>query len=192
MVATSEPSVDESGAIRCAPNRFKAKITGVFKPLGPQVDETHIDNLGPLLGTRFGPSVWHEIDQSLIDEFAEVTGDHAWYHVDGERARAEMPDGKTIAHGLLTLALIPALLNQVFRLGHSTRGLNYGYDKVRLIAPVQVGDRVRLSAMPTEIKSRSDGAVVRVGLTVEIEREAQTALVADQLLFVFGEARGAA
>jgi len=160
----------------------------VIKPLLPDVSETHIDDLPPLLGTRFGPTEWHEVDQALIDEFANVTGDHAWYHVDLARARDELPDGKPIAHGLLTLALVPTLLSQVFRLGHSSRGLNYGYDKLRFAAPVQAGDRVRLTAIPSEIRPHAQGSVVRVGLSMEIERGAQIALVADQLLFVFAEA----
>jgi acyl dehydratase len=159
-----------------------------FKTVGAEAVETHIDDLAPLLGTTFGPGEWHEVDQELIDEFSDVTGDHAWYHVDRERALAELPDGKTIAHGLLTLALVPALFGQVFRLGYSGRGLNYGYDRLRFIAPVQSGDRIRLAAIPSEITPHARGSVVRVGLTVEIERDAQVALVTDQLLFVFAAA----
>jgi len=159
-----------------------------FTMLGPEAAETHIDDLAPLLGTPFGPGEWHEVDEELFDEFSDVTGDHAWYHVDRERALAELPGGKTIAHGLLTLALVPALYIQVFRLGHPGRGLNYGYDKLRFIAPVRAGDRIRITAVPSEITQHARGRVVRVGLTVEIERDAQIALVADQLLFVFSEA----
>jgi len=160
-----------------------------FKPRGPQAAETHIDDLAPLLGTRFGPGEWHEVDEELVDEFADVTGDHAWYHVDRERALAELPGGKTTAHGLLTLALVPALYTQIFRLGHAGRGLNYGYDKLRFIAPVQADDRIRITAVPSEITPHARGRVVRVGLSVEIERDAQTALVCDQLLFVFAAAQ---
>jgi acyl dehydratase len=156
-----------------------------FKPLAEQAPETQIGDLPSLLGQRFGPTRWHVVDQNLIDEFAAATGDYAWYHVDVDRARAELPDGKTIAHGLLTLALVPALFSQAFRLGHSTRGLNYGYDKIRFVAPVQTGDRIRLSAVPVEIAPHAQGSVVRVSLSVEIERGQQTALVGDQLLFVF-------
>lgn len=155
-----------------------------FEPLGPEAAETHIDRLPDHLGERFGPSEWHVVDQALIDEFADVTGDHAWYHVGVDRAAAELPDGKTIAHGLLTLSLVPTLFAQTFRLGYSTRGLNYGYDKLRFLAPVQAGDRIRLTAVPTEITPRAQGTMVRVGLTVEIERGAQVALAGDQLLFV--------
>jgi acyl dehydratase len=156
-----------------------------FELLGPEAPETHIDDLASMLGTRFGPGEWHQVDQQLFDEFSDVTGDRAWYHVDPERARAELPNGKTIAHGLLTLSLVPALYSQVFRLGHAGRGLNYGYDKLRFIAPVQAGDRIRITAVPSEITPHARGSVVRVGLTVEIERDAQIALVGDQLLFVF-------
>jgi acyl dehydratase len=157
----------------------------VFKTVGAEAPETYIDDLAPLLGTKFGPGEWHVVDQELFDEFSDITGDRAWYHIDRERALAELPDGKTIAHGLLTLALVPALFGRVFRLGYSGRGLNYGYDKLRFISPVQAGDRIRLSAVPSEITPHPRGSVVRVGLTVEVERDAQIALVADQLLFVF-------
>ena len=163
-----------------------------FMLLGAEAPETHIADLAPVLGTRFGPSEWHEVDQELFDEFSDVTGDHAWYHVDPERARSELPNGKTIAHGLLTLSLVPALLSQVFRLGLPGRGLNYGYDRLRFIAPVQAGDRIRITAVPSEITPHARGSVVRVGLTVEIERDAQTALVGDQLLFVLAEDHAAA
>lgn len=156
-----------------------------FQPQGPEAAETHIDDLSEHLGQQFGPSAWHVVDQALIDEFADVTGDQAWYHVDVGRARAELPDGKTIAHGLLTLALVPTLFAQTFRLGYSTRGLNYGYDKLRFLAPVQAGDRIRLTAVPTEVTPRSQGSMVRVALTVEIERGLQMAFAADQLLFIF-------
>jgi acyl dehydratase len=122
--------------------------------------ETRIDDLPAHLGEPFGPSGWHLADQRLIDEFADGTGDHAFHHVDVERARAELRDGKSIAHGLLTLSLVPVLLSQLFRLGHSTRGLNYGHDKLRFLAPVQAGDCVRLTAVPAEIIPRAgaDGA----------------------------------
>jgi acyl dehydratase len=159
-----------------------------FQPQGPEAAETHIDDLPDHLGQQFGPSDWHLVSQALIDEFADVPGDRAWYHVDVERAAAELPDGKTIAHGLLTLSLVPTLLAQTFRLGFSTRGLNNGYDNLRFLAPVQAGDRLRLTVVPTEITPRSEGSMVRVKLTVEVERGQQLALVADQLLFILAEA----
>ena len=163
-----------------------------FTLRGPNAAEAHIDDLPPLLGTRFGPGEWHEVDEDLFDQFSDVTGDHAWYHVDRRRALAELPGGKTIAHGLLTLALVPALYSQVFRLGHAGRGLNYGYDRLRFIAPVRAGDRIRISVVPSEITPHARGRVVRVGLTVEIERDAQIALLGDQLLFVLRKPKVAA
>lgn len=144
----------------------------------------HIDDLPSQLGKVYGPSPWRLIHQHEIDLFADATDDHQWYHVDVDRAHEQLPDGKTIAHGLLTLALSPALMKQVLVVTFSNRSLNYGYDRVRFPAPVQAGDRIRLYATPTEVTEQPKGTLVRIQVKVEIERQTQTAMVADQLLFV--------
>src|SRR5712664_582484 len=84
-----------------------------------------------LVGTELGPSEWVTVDQSMIDKFAEATGDHQWIHVDVERAKREMPGGRTIAHGYLTLSLLPRLVPQLLKVEKRKRGINYGSNKVR-------------------------------------------------------------
>src|SRR5260370_14116629 len=97
-----------------------------------------------LVGRELGASDWMTVDQAMIDKFADATGDHQWIHVDVERARREMPGGKTIAHGYLTLAMVPRMAATLMRVKKRSRGLNYGSNKVRFIAPVPAGARIRL------------------------------------------------
>src|SRR3954463_16709313 len=96
------------------------------------------------IGRELGPSDWMTVDQSMIDKFAEATGDHQWIHVDVERAKREMPGGRTIAHGYLTLSLLPRLSHAIYTIRKRSRGINYGSNKVRFTAPVPAGSRVRL------------------------------------------------
>ncbi|MER5769415.1 MaoC family dehydratase [Streptomyces sp. NPDC001985] len=129
---------------------------------------TSADELRAGVGERLGYSDWLEIDQRRIDLFAEATGDHQWIHVDPERAAAG-PFGTTIAHGYLTLSLLPALVPQVLRVEGMRMGLNYGTDKVRFPAPVPVGSRLRATA---ELRSAVDaGGGVQVTALVTVERE---------------------
>src|SRR5215469_18476501 len=95
------------------------------------------------IGETLGPSDWLTVDQAMIDKFAEATGDHQWIHVDVERAKKEMPGGKTIAHGYLTLSLIPMLSHQISHINDVKRGINYGCNRVRFTSPVPAGARVR-------------------------------------------------
>ena len=95
---------------------------------------------------ELGTSEWHAIDQERINLFAEATGDHQWIHVDVERAKKEMPAGKTIAHGYLTLSLIPMLNHQISHINNVRNGINYGCNKVRFTSPVPAGSRVRARA----------------------------------------------
>ena len=88
------------------------------------------------IGEKIGPSEWVTVDQAMIDKFAEATGDHQWIHVDVERAKREMPGGKTIAHGYLTLSLLPRLSHGIYTIRRRSRGINYGSNKVRFTAPV--------------------------------------------------------
>src|SRR6058998_1495142 len=96
-----------------------------------------------LVGRELGPSEWVTVDQAMIDRFADATGDHQWIHVDVERAKKEMPGGKTIAHGFLTLSLIPMLNHQISHINNVKRGINYGCNKLRFTSPVPAGSRVR-------------------------------------------------
>ena len=111
---------------------------------------TSIDDAKALIGEEVGLSDWAVIDQNRIDQFAEATADHQWIHVDTERAARELPDGKTIAHGYLTLALIPALTGNFVEVRNMTRAINFGLNKVRFYTPLQVGARVRARATVLE------------------------------------------
>ncbi|MFD5324461.1 MaoC family dehydratase [Streptomyces sp. NPDC127092] len=130
---------------------------------------TSAEELRAAIGEQLGHSEWLEIEQKRIDQFADATGDHQWIHVDPERAAAG-PFGRTIAHGYLTLSLLPALVPQIMRVEGMKMGLNYGTNKVRFPAPVPVGSRLRASAVLTEVTEAAGGGV-QVTATVTVERE---------------------
>jgi acyl dehydratase len=132
-----------------------------------------------LVGQELGPSEWMTVDQAMIDKFAEATGDHQWIHVDVERAKREMPGGKTIAHGYLTLSLVPRMAATLMRVKKRTRGVNYGSNKVRFISPVQAGARVRLRQRIANAEAVQGGVRVTSEMTVEIEGHERPALVAE-------------
>ena len=96
------------------------------------------------VGETLGPSEWLTVTQEMIDKFADATGDHQWIHVDVERAKKELPGGKTIAHGYLTLSLLPRLAPTLMKVEKRRRGVNYGSNRVRFTAPVPAGARIRL------------------------------------------------
>jgi acyl dehydratase len=135
-----------------------------------------------MVGRELGVSPWFAIDQERVDEFADVTLDHQFVHVDRERAKAT-PFGGTIAHGFLTLSLLVHLcLPFIPELANRKLIVNYGFDKVRFAAPVRVGKRIRAKATLGEVTERKPGSVVmRVDVTVEIEGEDKPALVAEWL-----------
>ncbi len=130
-----------------------------------------------------GTSNWVEIDQSRVDQFAEATGDHQWIHVDVERAK-EGPFGGTIAHGYLTLSLVPWLGSQVFDLNTPGAKLNYGVNKVRFPSPVLVGKRVRAHVKVAGITDVSAGKQLTLSYTVEIEGESKPACVAETVVLL--------
>ncbi len=131
-------------------------------------------------GEHLGTSEWVEITQGRVDIFAEVTDDHQWIHVDVDRARAESPYGGPIAHGYLSLSLLPSLGWQIYSTEGARMGVNYGSNKVRFPAPVPVGARVRLSSVLLDADERPDGAVhMVVEQTLEIEGHPKPALVAE-------------
>src|SRR5437667_8970748 len=107
-------------------------------------------------GAEFGPSSWIDVPQERIDAFAEATGDRQWIHVDPERAAAG-PFGTTVAHGYLTLSLLPMLLAEVISVSDSQMGVNYGTEKLRFTAPVPSGSRVRLHAKLLRAERRGAG-----------------------------------
>ena len=141
--------------------------------------------LAGYVGRDLGASDWFEIDQARIDAFAATTGDDHWIHVDVERARREMPDGKTIAHGLLTLSLVPRLQRTIWTLERRGRGLNYGYNRVRFTGPVPVGARIRLH-QTLKAAEPADGAVrFTFESTVEVEGAGRPALVAETIVLIY-------
>src|SRR5947208_3737427 len=101
-------------------------------------------DLAQYVGKEIGVSDWFTVDQAIIDKFADATGDYQWIHVDVERAKREMPGGKTIAHGYLTLSLVPRLAATFLGVTRRSRGINYGSNKIRFISPVPAGSRIRL------------------------------------------------
>jgi acyl dehydratase len=141
---------------------------------------------GRYIGHVFAPSDWVMIDQKMINDFAEATWDRNWYHVDVERARRELPGGRTIAHGLLTLSLVPALGAQVIRMKHHGRALNYGFDRVRYPTPVPVDSRIRLHMRVVSVESAKGGTLIKKGYTMELEGDDKPALVTDMLMLAFG------
>ncbi|MCE2918335.1 MAG: MaoC family dehydratase [Roseomonas sp.] len=142
--------------------------------------------LRALIGQELGVSDWLEVTQDLIDRFAEVTGDHQWIHVDVERAKQEMPGGKTIAHGYLLLSLLPKLGAGIYKLSWPTRSINYGSDKVRIVNPVKAGARIRLRQSLVAVEDGAPGAHrITVRQTLEIEGEAKPAMIADTIRMTF-------
>jgi len=131
------------------------------------------------IGREFGPSDWMTVDQPMIDKFADATGDHQWIHVDVARAKKEMPGGKTIAHGYLTLSLVPRLAATLTRVKKRSRGVNYGSNKVRFINPVPAGARIRLRQRIKNVEDITGGVRVTSEMTVEIEGQDKPALVAE-------------
>lgn len=137
------------------------------------------------LGKPVGTSQWVLVDQATINAFAEATGDHQWIHVDVERARADMPGGKTIAHGYLTLSLLPRLAASTYRIRKTSRGINYGSNKVRFTAPVPAGSRVRLHQTLKALEAIPGGVRMTFDSTVELEGSDKPALVAETLVLAF-------
>jgi len=132
------------------------------------------------VGEEFGVSDWITVDQDRIDGFAGVTGDHQWIHVDAERARTESPYGSTIAHGFLTLSLIPALSKASYRVENAKMGINYGLNRVRFLAPVPVGSRVRVRSELADARKVDDTTVdLIVRHTVELDGSEKPAAVAE-------------
>ena len=134
------------------------------------------------IGETLGPSDWITVDQAMIDKFAEATGDHQWIHVDVERAKKEMPGGKTIAHGYLTLSLLPRLAPTLLKVNKRKRGVNYGSNKIRFTNPVPAGSRIRLKQTIKAVEDVPDNGVrITSEMVIEVEGQERPALVAEIL-----------
>jgi acyl dehydratase len=143
------------------------------------------DDLPNLVGHEMGVSDWVEIDQHRVDLFAEATGDDQWIHTDVERATREI--GGPIAHGYLTVSLIPWLARQAFEVSGVARVVNYGSNKLRFSNVVRVGKRVRLRQSMHSCEVRAGGLMIAWDAIVEIEGERRPACVAETLTLVYGE-----
>jgi acyl dehydratase len=143
----------------------------------------NLDTLAGMTGDELGLSDWLEIDQERVDRFADATGDHQWIHVDRERA-ASGPFGGTIAHGYLTLSLIPFLGSQVFALETPGAKLNYGVNKVRFPHPVRVGSRIRSRVTMGEVTDLTTGKQLTLRHVIEIEGEDKPACVAETVVLL--------
>ncbi len=146
-----------------------------------------IDDAKALEGEEIGLSDWVVVDQNRIDEFAEATADYQWIHVDTERAAKEMPNGKTIAHGYLTLALIPALTAKFVEFENLAHVVNFGANKVRFYTPVPSGARVRARAKGLQARRRAGALLLTSEVRIEIEGEKKPACVAEILGMYFFE-----
>lgn len=131
-------------------------------------------------GSALGTSQWRPVTQQRVDAFADATDDRQWIHTDPARA-ADGPYGTTIAHGYLTLSLLPALCEEIYRIEAAAAGVNYGLDKVRFPAPVPVGARIRGAAELVEAVDTAQGVRARVRVTVEVEGRDKPACVAESI-----------
>ena len=141
------------------------------------------EDLKALEGLEVGVSDWFQITQDQINQFADVTLDHQWIHIDVERAQKEMPGGTTIAHGYLTLSMIPAMTAGFLEFTNLKMGINYGLNKVRFTNMVVVDSRIRARSVVQAVRQRS-GAAQLIGLTtVDIEGETKPACVVETVSF---------
>ena len=149
-----------------------------------------LDTLSGWIGKDLGASRWLEVDQDLVDRYAELTGDHSWIHVDRERAQQEI--GGTIAHGLLILSLLPMMLKDIYRISGVERSLNYGYDRLRYTGTVPVGSHVRLRMGLEAVKPQGDGRRVTFSMVVERQGADRPVVVGDWIVLIYPKAERAA
>lgn len=146
---------------------------------------TSIDDAVAAVGQELGVSEWQEIDQDRINAFADATGDQQWIHIDAQRAKNESPYGTTIAHGFLTLSMIPALTNDNYRVENAKMAINYGLNKVRFIAAVPSGGRIRARSELIDASKVDDNTVnLTVKNTIELDGSIKPAAVAETIVRV--------
>ncbi len=144
-----------------------------------------IEGFRALAGQHLGESEWHEVSQDRINQFADATGDHQWIHVDVEKAKAG-PFGTTIAHGFLTLSLLPMLGSEVTHVAGIKMGINYGLNKVRFPSPVKVGSKVRASVRNVSVEDVQGGIQVVNEVTISAEGSDKPACVAETVSRYYG------
>ncbi len=147
--------------------------------------EFTLSEIARLVGKELGVSSWVTVDQSRIDQFAECSGDRQWIHVDVDRARRESPYKAPIAHGYLTLSLVAPLQMEIGAVpSDAAAAFNYGLDKVRFLAPVKAGARVRLRVAVLDFEEKSGGVVLKTSNTLEIDGSDKPALIAESLALI--------
>ncbi|NUT91793.1 MAG: MaoC family dehydratase [Saccharothrix sp.] len=144
---------------------------------------TNLDEYAAAKGEHLGFGPWHEVTQQEINLFADATGDHQWIHVDLEKAAAG-PFGAPVAHGYLTLSLIPLLVRDIYTVQGLSMGVNYGLNKVRFPTPVKVGSRIRAGAELVEVTDVAQGKQAVVKVVVEIDGEPKPACVAETVVLL--------
>ncbi len=142
-----------------------------------------VRELAEAVGEHLGYSDWLTVTQDRVDQFADATGDHQWIHVDPERAKVG-PFGGTIAHGYLTLSLIPALMTDIYRVDGLAMGINYGTEKVRFPAPLPVGSAVRAGAELVSVRETAQGVQAVVRITVEAQGVPKPVCVAETVVLL--------
>jgi acyl dehydratase len=147
------------------------------------VTKVHYNDLETLVGKEVGVSDWVEVDQDRVNKFADATGDHQWIHVDVEKAKAAM--GGTIAHGFLTLSLLPFLGAKIIQIDGVSRGINYGSNKVRFTNMVPVGSKLRARQKMLGVEAKGGGKQITNEMTIEIDGQTRPALVAETITMVY-------
>ncbi len=146
----------------------------------------NVEELKAVVGQEIGISDWVTVDQDRINKFAEATGDHQWIHVDVERAKKEFPTGTTIAHGFLTLSLIPMLSSQIMTVKNASRRINYGCNKIRFTNMVPAGSRVRARQTLKSVEPVKGGAVQVINeVVLEIEGQDRPACLAETIALIY-------
>lgn len=145
-----------------------------------------VEDVRQSIGKEAGASSWLAVSQGMIDEFAALTGDRQWIHVDAERARRESPFGETVAHGFLTVALLSRLVAEAVDLRADSRlRVNYGFNRLRFPAPVTAGSRIRARVTPNAVRDVDGGIEIAWAVVVEIENQAKPALAAEWLVRLY-------
>ncbi|MGV8058600.1 MAG: MaoC family dehydratase [Smithellaceae bacterium] len=144
-----------------------------------------VRDLAQHVGEDLGHSDWVIIDQPLIDKFADLTGDHMWVHQDVDRAARELPEGRTVAHGLLSFSLIPSLYYQIVHVQEYGKIFSYGCNKMRYVSPVLVGDWIRLHLRLTKVDEIKGGIMYTMEYTVEIEGSSKPAIYAEMITVAY-------